>query len=297
MSSALHLVSSGIPPVDARLGGAVVGRVHLLSGGPGAGKTTACLQFVREGLRRGEAVAMLTADRPSDLRSHAAHLALDLATPLRDGRLSLLRYSYGMEALLQCSPSPDRMLDDLRRMLLSVGPARLVIDTVAPLLSSGPHAAAVVAALTNLLESSGIAALVTCSGDLTGTRGVGYDHRIEPLAERAAAVLHLTRRAVASTRRAAAEPAPPTYQLDLVQVRFPVASTAPVPCTIEPGAGLALVAPRRASSRPRRSAAVRAQPAEPSPDSPKGLARLPSPSDAPELRALMTAPRTSSPPC
>lgn len=253
MSDAHHMIPSGIPPLDARLGGAITGRIHLLSGGPGTGKTTAGLQFIRQGLRLGEMVAVLTSDRLADLRSHAAHIDIELEAPLREGRLALLRYRPSFSALLQHTASPEQMLDDLRRLLLPARPTRVLIDTVSPLVCPAPHADFTVAALADLLESMEATALVTYAGDVTAGRGIGYDARLEPLVERAAAVFHLTRqlddRELPSDSRASAEP---TYRFHVLRVRQPVRSSAPAPYTIDPGIGLVLNEAPRAVARHRR---------------------------------------------
>jgi KaiC/GvpD/RAD55 family RecA-like ATPase len=253
MSDAHHTIPSGIPPLDARIGGAIAGRIHMLSGGPGTGKSTAGLQFIREGLHLGEMVAMLTADRLVDLRSHAAHLGMDLETPLRDGRLVLLRYRPSFSGLLQHSASPEQMLDDLRRLFLPIRPARLLIDPVSPLVSSLPHADLTVAALAELIESMETTTLATYAGDVTAGRGVGYDYRLEPLVERAAAVFHLTRqlddRDAPGDARTLAEPA---YRFHVLRVRQPVRSSASASFTIQPGVGIVLAEPPRAGGRHRR---------------------------------------------
>lgn len=250
MSDEYRTIPSGIPPLDARLGGAVAGRLHVLSGGPGTGKSTASLQFINEGLHRGETVAMLTADRLVDLRSHAAHLGIELQAPLREGRLVLLRYRSSFSALLQHTASPEQMVDDLRRMFLPIRPARLVVDTVSPLLSSAPHSDATVTALAELFEGMDATTLVTYSGDVTAGRGAGYDYRLEPLVERAAAVFHLTRqmdgRGALHEFRASGEP---SYQFHVVRVRQPVHSSAPASFTIEAGVGLTLIDPQGAGDR------------------------------------------------
>jgi hypothetical protein len=253
MSDAHHMIPSGIPPLDARLGGAITGRIHFLSGGPGTGKTTAGLQFIRQGLQVGETVAMLTSDRLADLRSHAAHLGIDLEAPLRDGRLVLLRYRPSFSALLQHTASPEQMLDDLRRLLLPARPARVLIDTASPLVCFAPHADLTVTALADLLESIDTTALVTYAGDVTAGRGAGYDYRLEPLVERAAAIFHLTRqfgdRDLQADARTAAEP---SYRFHVLRVRQPVRSSAPASYTIDAGVGLALVEPPRAAGRHHR---------------------------------------------
>lgn len=256
MSDVHHMIPSGIPPLDARLGGAITGRIHMLSGGPGTGKTTAGLQFIQRGLQLGETVAMLTSDRIADLRSHAAHLAFDLEVPLREGRLVLLRYRQRFSALLQHAASPEQMLDDLRRLFLPARPTRLLVDTVSPLVSSAPHSDLTVTALAELVESMEMTTLVTYAGDVSTGRGVGYDYRLEPLVERAAAVFHLTRqlgdRDLPSDARA---PAEPTYRFHVLRVRQPVRSSAPVSYTIDAGAGFVLVDSPRGAARHRRDEA------------------------------------------
>ncbi len=55
------LVTTGIKELDDILGGGLfANRVYLLQGTPGAGKTTLALQFLREGIRKGERVLYIT---------------------------------------------------------------------------------------------------------------------------------------------------------------------------------------------------------------------------------------------
>ena len=77
------LMRSGIAPLDARLGGMLAGRAHVLSGAPGTGKSLACLEFLHAGLEQGEQVAMLTHDDPGDLLGQAEYLGVDLEQALR----------------------------------------------------------------------------------------------------------------------------------------------------------------------------------------------------------------------
>ncbi len=218
--------------------GVRAGRMLLMSGGPGTGKSTAALQFIREGLRRGESAAMLTADRTGDVRSHAAFLDVDLETPLRTGHLVLLRYRASFAALLRHAAVPEQMLDDLRRLLLPIRPTRVVVDSVLPLLSSSARSDVTLGALADLLEEIGATTMMTYAGDLTAGRGIGYDHRIEPLMERAATVVHLSRRVrnQDAGRRGLAPAA--AYELHVVRARQPVRSGGAAPYTIAAMAGI-----------------------------------------------------------
>ncbi len=61
------LVSTGIPGLDDVLrGGLTPARIYLVEGAPGAGKTTLALQFLLEGLRRGESTLYVTLSESRD---------------------------------------------------------------------------------------------------------------------------------------------------------------------------------------------------------------------------------------
>ncbi len=60
-----YRVPTGIPGLDRMLGGGLVqGRPYLVTGGTGSGKTLLGLQFLLEGLRRGEEVLLVAVDEP-----------------------------------------------------------------------------------------------------------------------------------------------------------------------------------------------------------------------------------------
>src|SRR5262249_48160069 len=110
------MIRSGIAPLDDRVGGLQSGDVFLVTGGPGTGKTTMCLQFANVGLQRGDAVCMVTVGRGGALKSHAAFLGIDLARALRSRRLVLLRYRSDFAARLARVLTPERVVQDLRRL-------------------------------------------------------------------------------------------------------------------------------------------------------------------------------------
>jgi circadian clock protein KaiC len=70
----LSFASTGIPGLDAVLsGGWPAGHMYLVLGHPGTGKTTLALQFLLEGVRRGEPVLYITlSETASEVRTAAA---------------------------------------------------------------------------------------------------------------------------------------------------------------------------------------------------------------------------------
>src|SRR5688500_4091895 len=67
-------ISSGIPAFDDILGGGLTAhRFYMVQGVPGSGKTTLALQFLMEGVRRGESVLYVTlSETEEEIRSIAA---------------------------------------------------------------------------------------------------------------------------------------------------------------------------------------------------------------------------------
>jgi circadian clock protein KaiC len=72
---------TGVPGLDYLLrGGLPCHRIHLIEGHPGAGKTTLGLQFLLEGVRRGESCMYITLSESADeLRANAASHGWDLS--------------------------------------------------------------------------------------------------------------------------------------------------------------------------------------------------------------------------
>lgn len=74
ISAASKFLSTGIKGLDAILGGGLVrDRIYLVEGEPGTGKTTTGLQFLFDGVKRGESVVYITlAETTAELRGVAA---------------------------------------------------------------------------------------------------------------------------------------------------------------------------------------------------------------------------------
>jgi circadian clock protein KaiC len=78
--SSLGLASTGIEGLDDVLrGGLTPNRLYLVEGVPGSGKTTLALQYLIEGVRRGESVLYVTlSETEQELRGVAASHGWDL---------------------------------------------------------------------------------------------------------------------------------------------------------------------------------------------------------------------------
>jgi KaiC/GvpD/RAD55 family RecA-like ATPase len=226
---------TGAATLHDLLGGALPGRIHLLAGGPGSGKTSACLHFLRAGMLRGERTVLVTLDRPSDLQSHAKLLGHDLRGSVRDGRMTILRYDARFTARIAAAASPATIvselqqlltLADLRQMLPGQAALRIAVDPIAPFLAEGVATGAAVAALVDWLEETKATALLTWSGELSARS----DRRVEALVERAAVILDFQRRGNG------------LFRADVVRARHAMANTPPIDFEVRPGLGLAAVA-------------------------------------------------------
>jgi len=214
-------VPSGIGPIDQQLGGVMPGRTYVLSGAPGTGKSVACLQFLAAALQSGERAAILTQDDPQDLLSQGEFLSLDLAGAIASERLYLLRFQLDFNRRFSRASSPDEAFAELRSLLGTEPPSRLVIDSVVPFIDGGGSSASSAIAMLQLLDELGATSLVTYPGDLAAA----YDRRLDPLTQRAAAIFHLS----ADRQR--------HRQIEIRKVRYRVASASPIPYRIEAGAG------------------------------------------------------------
>src|SRR4051812_16264339 len=150
----MKMMDSGIRPIDVYIGGVLEGRPHIVSGGPGAGKTALALQFVHAGLQRKEGALILTDARPDDLRSLATYIGLDLDAYIRSGRLLLLRYRDAFASRFAFAANPDLAADHLQRFAEPVMPTRIVVDSCAPFIANGGAAGAGVSTLVRFLRAS-----------------------------------------------------------------------------------------------------------------------------------------------
>ena len=183
-------IRSGIAPLDAQAGGGIAaGRIHLLTGGVGTGKSLASMQFLGAGLERGERALLLTSARPEDVRGRAAFAGVPIDAALRDGDLVVLRFRPAFATRIAHAASPRAAVEDLARLLGPFSPGRVAVDPVTPYLADGTATGEGLAALAAFLEELRATALLTYPGDVSN----GADRRFDSLIDRAASVMHITR--------------------------------------------------------------------------------------------------------
>ncbi len=74
--SGSELVSTGVAGLDNILGGGLTkGRLYVMEGMPGAGKTTLALQFLMEGAKNGESVLYVTLSETDQELERGCHIA------------------------------------------------------------------------------------------------------------------------------------------------------------------------------------------------------------------------------
>jgi circadian clock protein KaiC len=133
-----ELLSTGIPGLDVVLeGGLTPDRIYLIEGEPGTGKTTTGLQFLREGVRRGESVVYITlAETGEELGAVAAshgwtlegihlHEVLPTEDLLRDDQQYTMFH-----------PSEVEMANTIQLILSAIEthkPTRVVLDSLSEL--------------------------------------------------------------------------------------------------------------------------------------------------------------------
>lgn len=127
--------SSGIPGLDSLLnGGFVDGRLYLVIGPPGSGKTLLGTQFLRAGLDAGETVLFIHSEESApDLRANAANLGIDIddAEFLDAGPESDFFTESGTYDVVRPEDIGDGyLISDIRREIEAVDPDRILIDPI-----------------------------------------------------------------------------------------------------------------------------------------------------------------------
>ncbi len=132
------LLGTGISGLDDVLsGGLIPGRLYLVEGSPGAGKTTMALQFLMEGARSGETVLYVTlSENAAELHGVAVSHGWDLSNihmremlPTQDNLLPDEQYTMFHPSEVELSETTQRILKDVEELK----PSRVVFDSLSEL--------------------------------------------------------------------------------------------------------------------------------------------------------------------
>ena len=136
-------VPTGIPGVDAILGGVGIPQGHtiLISGGPGSGKTTFAIQFLHQGAtERGEPGVYITLDEePEDVKKNMSQFGWDLDKLEREKKLIFINVSpvrvapterAGLIQLGMKEFKLVKLLEAVRTGVEEIGAKRVAIDPV-----------------------------------------------------------------------------------------------------------------------------------------------------------------------
>ncbi len=170
-------VSSGVPQLDALLGGGAERGTSMLVVGPsGSGKSALATQYAAAAANRGERAAVFTFDEGMHtFLARAKSLGLDLSGPIDSG---LLRVQQVDPAEL----SPGEFVDHVRRFVEEDRGRLLVIDSLNGYLHAMPEEEYLVAQMHELLSylrQSGVLTLLVLSqhgffGQMTAPVDISY---------------------------------------------------------------------------------------------------------------------------
>ncbi|HWH76138.1 MAG TPA: ATPase domain-containing protein [Candidatus Binatus sp.] len=132
-------VPTGIVGLDPMLeGGFPKSRSILVTGDPGTGKSIFALQFLYEGLKRGEKVIFVTADEsPMDIIEQAASMDWDLEPHIERKEMTILNAGTYLSSLSgggghERQVDVQKAISDLGGFVNQIGAERLVLDPAGP---------------------------------------------------------------------------------------------------------------------------------------------------------------------
>jgi len=193
----IERIPSGIPGLDSLMeGGFPKGRITLVTGAAGAGKTTLGVQFLWSGaVQHGEPGAYVTLDEEADdLRAEMARYGWDLSRLQEENRLCIIQSPVPFE-VAGVSVSMDELLDAIHSKAVAIDAKRIVFDSVAAL--GLPYADPVglrrdLHRLCAMLRELGCTALLLTERPEDENRITRYD--IEQFVAQGVIVLHLSRK-------------------------------------------------------------------------------------------------------
>lgn len=127
-------VSTGVKGLDSLIGGGLIpGRVYVVTGPPGSGKTTLGIQFLVEGAKNGEkGIYISLVDDPKTIIQDMLYYRFNLLSHIRSKRIVI----YDLGAVLtrgSKKPTWAEILEEIKSIILHENAKRVVIDSFTPL--------------------------------------------------------------------------------------------------------------------------------------------------------------------
>jgi CheY-like chemotaxis protein len=129
-------VSSGIPPLDDRLGGFEPGGVYVVAGTPGPAKLVAAFQFLKAGTEAGERVLLITGGDAPGILDVSRAWGTDLDSAWRSGALEILGFKDDFEMRVLRSTEPEDVFVELDR-IATPDVTRIAVDPGSMFLRGG----------------------------------------------------------------------------------------------------------------------------------------------------------------
>ncbi|UWG48413.1 RecA-superfamily ATPase implicated in signal transduction [Halanaeroarchaeum sp. HSR-CO] len=135
MQPEISSLSSGVPALDTILhGGYIVGRLYLIRGHPGTGKTLAGMHFLEEGIQQGETVLFIHGEESeTEILANAAQFDIDLsdANFLDLGPESeFFTESKSHDLVDPSDVDRDQHTESIYNAIAEINPSRVVIDPI-----------------------------------------------------------------------------------------------------------------------------------------------------------------------
>jgi len=188
----IERIFTGIPGFDELVNGGIPKRnIVLIAGGPGTGKTIFAMQYIYNGLIRGEpGIYVALEEHPVQVRINMAQLGWDPKRFEEQGKFAVIdAFTGGIgEAakreryVVKSVDDVQTLLDVLRTAIKDLNASRVVVDSVTTLYITKPVIArSVVLQLKKLLSGIGCTSLLVSQVSITerGFGGPGVEHAVD----------------------------------------------------------------------------------------------------------------------
>jgi KaiC/GvpD/RAD55 family RecA-like ATPase len=137
-------VSTGVPGLDKMLrGGLIPGRVYLVKGSPGTGKTTLAMHFAMAGVNNGEDVLYVTLEEPAEnIKEDFGRMGFPVMNPhfvLIDATPSVEKYVLLEDFFNTFAKNLEKLTDAIIERFREVRYSRIVVDPITMLKVASSH--------------------------------------------------------------------------------------------------------------------------------------------------------------